>query len=77
METPPTMIYNRFLLEPIGVNGRLEAFEVHSFCSPGCRSEYTPEHPYSDGDEAVEVSFAITGTQCETCGLTIIPGQKR
>lgn len=50
-------------LEPIGVNGSLEAVAVHWYCSTACRDAAHPEgHNYgSSGDYE-------PGTQCEQCG---------
>lgn len=67
-------------LEPIGVNGALEATGVHFYCSEDhaiqdaiakgytCPTEYSkPE----DGDEpAIE-----TGTQCEFCGHPVFEAE--
>lgn len=53
-------------LEPIGVNGGLEAVTVHWYCSTSCR--YAAQHEEraygSNGDYE-------PGTQCEQCGKEI------
>ena len=58
-----------FELEPIGVDGALEATYSHVFCSDKCREAFK----LTDGQQSKfgeDVDF-IDGCVCETCGVPL------
>ncbi len=67
--THPKIIFERYELEPIGVNGALEATNVRFFCSANCRS--------ADQTTGLDIdtlySDAIDGTCCDNCHTLLVP----
>jgi len=59
-------------LEPIGVNGALEAVNVHWFCSLVCASvEGFTKNAIGENPDA------LPGTTCEHCGVEISQPEAR
>ena len=58
-------------LEPIGVDGQLEAAAVLPFCSEACRENYKVPTWQTVGKG--ENSDFLPGTVCETCGYPLPP----
>jgi hypothetical protein len=55
-------------LDPIGVDGALEAVAIHWYCNEGCASRAKIEGPTSTGEN----NDAEDGAVCETCGKEIV-----
>lgn len=58
-----------FVLEPIGVNGTLEAVDILRFCSDECLSiiKTNTAHTVSEGQD----KDYLPGTVCDECGVTL------
>jgi len=55
-------------MEPIGVDGKLEAVATLWFCSDRCRRVYETDQTVESGEN----SEYLDGTLCEECGIPVV-----
>jgi hypothetical protein len=70
MSKPVSTLYE---LEPIGVNGAMEANgRVYHFCCGAHREQYRESFPNSFMSEGMSGEY-LAGTVCDQCGLILLP----
>ena len=61
------MVHVVYEMEPIGVDGELEAVASHPYCSSACQMKHSISEPFKLGEE----NSSFDGLVCEACGKPI------